>query len=127
MKEYLFAYGLLKRKYSSNPIYGVPPMPIKYVGVGIYQGKLYRVAHYPGVKYDPKSSNKVIGDVYEVNNPFFLNRMDAYEMAWPLIKKFPEYRRVKRPVIVKGKTIQCWVYEYEKPLSPLKRIFSGDF
>lgn len=127
--EYLFTYGYLKKEYADNPRFKVPRMPISWIGNGLYSGKIYQVAHYPGVVYKPKSSNKVTGDVYLIRDkPFLLKELDNYELSRPLFKKWPfEYNRIKREVLLKRKVIQCWVYEYVKPVKAFTILKSGKY
>lgn len=129
MKEYLFTYGYLKRAYANDPALRVPKMPIKWVGEGFYNGLIYRIANYPGVEHQPNTSSKVHGDVYLiVDNPFFLRRMDHYELSRPLFRKGHfEYKRVKRSILLNKKKVECWVYEYARPFKPLKLIKSGKY
>lgn len=129
MTEYLFTYGYLKREHRNNPDYNVPNMPITWIGNGKYSGRIYRVANYPGVLFDPKNQKKVSGDVYQIKrNPFFLKKMDEYELSKPLFKRgFNQYQRRKRIIAIDRKDIICWVYEYVRPVKTFSLIKSGKY
>ena len=129
MTEYLFAYGLLKKAYYSDPLFEVPQLPVTWVGNGKYQGKLYQVAEYPGVIYDRHADWHVAGDIYEVNDaPNFFKEMDLYEMAKPTLEENHMYVRRKRPIKVEDRRIvECWVYEWDKEVEPSSLIASGNF
>ncbi|MFT6867047.1 MAG: gamma-glutamylcyclotransferase (GGCT)/AIG2-like uncharacterized protein YtfP [Cyclobacteriaceae bacterium] len=127
MKEYLFAYGLLKKEYASNPKYKVPKMAVKYIGEGFITGHLYMVAHYPGFIFNSNAETTIIGDVYEVENTELLYEMDQYECALPLYNGPHEYIRRKRAVSINHSILDCWVYEYDLPTEELTIIKSGKF
>ncbi|MEP0367190.1 MAG: gamma-glutamylcyclotransferase family protein [Cyclobacteriaceae bacterium] len=127
VKEYLFTYGLLKRKYSSDPKYQVPAMNVTFVSSGTLPGKLYRIAHYPGFVFD-EASSKVSGEIFLINDPDFFIEMDEYECAKPLYKGAHDYIRKKRMVATKDQHfLECWVYEYDKPTAGLEIITDGNF
>jgi gamma-glutamylcyclotransferase (GGCT)/AIG2-like uncharacterized protein YtfP len=128
MTEYLFAYGLLKRKYSLNPKYRVPKMPIKWIGKSTISGDLYAVGHYPGAIAPSASMRRIHGDVFQINNiPFFFKKMDQFEMSKPLFTGINEYQRVKKSVLIKGKKINCWIYIYCVGIKNKPLIASGQF
>ena len=129
MTEYLFAYGLLQRRYSSNPAYNVPKMPLKWIGKGWLSGHLYKINHYPGAVHLSQSKEKICGEIYQIRDiPFFFKKMDIYEMSKPHFGAFHEYERRKRQVHIKGSmTLKCWVYEYASSICHKNRIKSGQF
>lgn len=127
VKEYLFAYGLLKRKYSSDSKYQVPHMDVTFVSSGTLPGNLYRIAHYPGFVFD-EASSKVFGEIFLINDPDFFIEMDEYECAKPLYKGAHEYIRRKRMVKTSDHHfLECWVYEYDKTIEGLEIIPNGNF
>lgn len=128
MTEYLFAYGLLKKEYASDPKYNVPTMAVKYLGSGRLSGRLYQVAHYPGFVFDENSEIGVKGDIYEVDpGSDFFYQMDQYECALPLFVGEHEYVRRKRQVKLNHDFLECWVYEYDLPVTDLPEITTGNF
>ncbi|MEO9474674.1 MAG: gamma-glutamylcyclotransferase family protein [Cyclobacteriaceae bacterium] len=127
IKEYLFAYGLLKTEYRSNPKYQVPHMNVTFVSSGTLSGKLYHISHYPGFVFD-EASPKVYGEIFQINDPDFFTDMDEYECAKPLYKGSHEYVRRKRKVeTTDHHFVECWVYEYDKPIEGLEIIINGNF
>lgn len=130
---YLFVYGFLMKKNRSIPQLGVPPMPVKYIGEGYLNGKLYLVASYPGFVHCTSLPGRVYGEVYLLKEQnFFFRKMDEYELARPhfqgnVLHGNAQYKRVIRPVHIKNRSVPCWVYEYIRPTNGLKRIRSGRF
>jgi gamma-glutamylcyclotransferase (GGCT)/AIG2-like uncharacterized protein YtfP len=100
-----------------------------FVGEGRYAGRLYRVAHYPGVVPSDAAGDVVFGDVYALRNPSrLLPRLDAYEGCGPLSPQPPQYLRTLQTVTLHdGRAIQAFVYLYNRPVARLARIRSGRF
>jgi gamma-glutamylcyclotransferase (GGCT)/AIG2-like uncharacterized protein YtfP len=89
------------------------------------QGRLYRVAYYPGLVASRRSREWVRGDVYAIDSPAkLLGILDAYEG-----RTAPrEFKRTTLPVLLdSGDLIEAWVYVYTRPTRGLPRIISGDF
>lgn len=128
MNPYLFAYGFLKSRFHGNQSTQTPNFEAKLLGAGLYRGKIYRVASYPGVVYLPNDHYHVRGEIFELNNPeASLRLLDQYEHAHPFIINNPDYKRVLRPILFNQKTIECWVYEYLLDIDPKTEIESGEF
>lgn len=128
MSDYLFAYGFLKRVYHGNTQTKTPPMDVEFVCPGLYQGRIYRIMHYPGVIFDENEGYVVHGEVFKMKNAEqLLPVLDRYEHALPLIKDNPEYQRVLRTIKTPNGPIECWVYEYLKSLKEENRIPGGVF
>jgi len=92
-------------------------------GEGWFQGRLYRVAHYPGVVASDDPDDKVRGLLVRLSRPAaILPALDAYEGVPDL------YTRQQALVTkVDGEQVTAWIYIYNRPVDHLSRIRTGDF
>ncbi len=87
MTVHLFVYGTLMRR-ARHPMAAMLAANADFVGEGRYAGRLYRVAHYPGVVPSITAGDVVFGDVYALRHPSrLLRRLDVYEGSGPLSQK----------------------------------------
>src|ERR1700682_5196292 len=122
--SYLFVYGTL-RKGMVNKFAAMLSKCTRYVGAAEVPGRLYRVAHYPGLVSSRRDSEWVRGDVYAMEHAAILLRiLDEYEG-----RTAPrEFRRTTTPVLLgSGELIEAWVYVYTRSTFGRPRIASGDF
>lgn len=129
MSEYLFAYGFLKRQFHGNEKTQTPAMDVEFISEGYYHGRIYRVDTFPGVIYEPESQfKKVKGEIFKMAKPLAqLHALDRYENALPLVHLNPDYERRIRPIETPNGIVECWVYEYLKPVNPATEIEFGEF
>ena len=91
-------------------------------------GEIYRVDVFPGVIYEVNSKELVHGEIFELLAPEESFRiLDRYENALPLVQLDPDYERRLRPIKTDQGILECWVYEYLKPVNPATKISSGSF
>ena len=99
------------------------------VGRATCRGRLYRIAHYPGLVPSKDARDVVVGDVFRLGDPVgVLKRLDKYEGCGPASPKPTEY--VREMVVVASETggqIEAWTYLYNWPVEPSALIRSGDF
>ena len=127
LSSYLFAYGFLKRKFHGNVKTQTPDFEHRFVSEGTLTGHIYRVDVFPGVIYDDQIENLVHGEVFELMDPdHALRILDRYENAKPLVHLDPDYERRLRPIKTDQGILNCWVYEYLKPVNPATIIESGE-
>jgi gamma-glutamylcyclotransferase (GGCT)/AIG2-like uncharacterized protein YtfP len=108
MKEYLFVYGLFRDSAK------ILLSEVTFCGKATVTGSIYKVSEfYPGFVRDSK--NKVIGDIYLVDESVF-EKLDEFEGD--------EYLRTK---IRTSTDIECWIYEYKYDISKFNRIIGGDW
>jgi gamma-glutamylcyclotransferase (GGCT)/AIG2-like uncharacterized protein YtfP len=126
--DYLFVYGTLLRR-ARHPMAAMLAARADFIGEGRYRGRLYRVAHYPGVVPSDAADDVVFGDVYALRHPARLwPRLDAYEGCGPQAPRPPQYRRTLQTIaIADGQTLDAFVYLYNRPMARLRRIRSGRF
>jgi pyruvate carboxylase len=119
---YLFAYGLL-RSDVGGPLQARLAEAARLVGRASWQGRLYRVAEFPGAVPSDDESEQVVGELYElgVGAEALLAELDAYEGVPD------DYLRVRSTVKCEGRDFEAWVYVWNRPTDGLEPIESGDF
>lgn len=128
MADFLFVYGTLRRA-CAHPMHAVLAADSRYVGIAHYQGKLYRVSHYPGVVPSGNPAQQVVGEVYQLFKPAqTLAELDRYEECSAEFPSPQEYRREVQVVALEnGCSVNAWVYLFNQSTARLKTILSGDF
>ncbi|MCD1598986.1 gamma-glutamylcyclotransferase [Rheinheimera aquimaris] len=128
MADFLFVYGTLRRA-CAHPMHTVLAADSRYVGIAHYQGKLYRVSHYPGVVPSGNPAQQVVGEVYQLFKPLqTLAELDRYEECSADFPAPHEYRRELQQVTLEnGCGVNAWVYVYNHSTDKLTPILSGDF
>lgn len=124
--EFLFAYGTLRQQAEGE----IPRWLTRYadlVGEATYQGKLYRIADYPGVVPSEDPAHLVWGELYRLRDAgLLLSRLDRYEECGPGFPQPTEYvREVRQVQLRNGPVIPAWVYLYNRPTDCLQPIPSS--
>jgi len=115
----LFVYGTL-RLGSTNEYAELLARQAQYVGRAKIAGRLYRVAHYPGLAPPESIADLVKGDVFAAVSAQLFEQMDEYEG--------PEYsRQITEVKMENGRTLTAYCYRYILPTAQLERIQSGDW
>lgn len=97
------------------------------VGPASCQGRLYLVAHYPGIVASDDPADRVIGEVYRLGESALLDALDDYEGCGAGDPPPHEFVRRRHPVRCGGRAFDAWVYFYTGSVAGLPRIASGDF
>lgn len=129
MSKLIFVYGTL-RKESATDMYRLLARSADFVGDGYFQGILYKVDYYPGVVPSKNNQDKVLGEVYEIKSDWdsVIEKLDDYEECGPKFPSPTEYIRELCPIeMIDTKTVNAWVYIYNRSVKGLERIESGDF
>ncbi len=127
--EYLFVYGSLRRGCDTEMAH-LLRQESSFAGEASLQGKMYRVADFPGVVDSKTPDHRVAGEVVRLNEPrTILALLDAYEGCEDLDRqRSPLYKRERRTATLSnGSTLECWVYLYARAVGDLSLIESGDF
>jgi gamma-glutamylcyclotransferase (GGCT)/AIG2-like uncharacterized protein YtfP len=126
----LFVYGTL-RPGADHPMAAVLAEASTHLGPACFQGRLYRVSWYPCVVPSDSPADRVLGDVFSLHPTSaddLLRRLDLYEGAQPRPDGPALYRRERRPVVLdSGRSLDVWIYLFNRPVDRLERIPSGDF
>ena len=127
MSERLFVYGTLRRG-SRHPLAGQLAAKGKHVGEARYNGRLYRITHYPGAVPSSSPDDWVFGDLFDLRDLDLLTALDRYEGCGPDDPKPTQYLRLLQPVVLAdGTTSDAWMYVYNRPVEGRERIKSGRF
>jgi len=124
----LFVYGTLRRG-SGSAAHEWLARRAELVGQAWCQGRLYRIAHYPGLVASEDPGDRVVGEVYRLHDPeTVLIDLDRYEECGPGFPEPAEYVRDEMAVtLATGKRLTAWVYLYNQPVCEGARIPGGDF
>ena len=125
---YLFVYGTLRENKQSD-MFQLLIAHSSFYAKASFQGKMYRIAHYPGVIPSDNPDDLVIGDVYALANPdAILPKLDHYEGIGPEYEEPYEYERCEvRVKLENGELLECWMYLYRAEVEDVFQIESGDF
>jgi gamma-glutamylcyclotransferase (GGCT)/AIG2-like uncharacterized protein YtfP len=98
------------------------------IGAAQFQGRLFRVAAYPGAVASRRAGDVVRGEVYRLRDPGLLPALDRYEGCDPDHPAAPYVRRMASVTPEAGAaTARAWIYLYTGPTDGLERIATGDF
>jgi gamma-glutamylcyclotransferase (GGCT)/AIG2-like uncharacterized protein YtfP len=116
----LFVYGTLKTSFD-NPWAKTLRQSATLLGPARVRGRLYRIAHYPGLKRFAHSNSWVLGELFWLHNPQkILQTLDHYEGE--------RFARVQTMAYVEGAGVRvCWTYEYLPEVSSTRLIPEGQF
>ena len=129
MLQHLFVYGTLRKAQDGGQHPFLRDQAI-FIDLATVKGTLFHVAGYPGAIITPSHKNHPIhGEVYRLLNPALtLQILDDYEECSERFPKPHEYRRIQQRVTLEtGESMQAWVYVYQRSITGLKRIESGDY
>jgi gamma-glutamylcyclotransferase (GGCT)/AIG2-like uncharacterized protein YtfP len=98
--------------------------------IGTIKGTLYDCGSYPGaVLGNPKTKKRIIGDLIQVRNVAeAMSQLDYIEGFYGFGDPHSLFcRRIVPVELSNGKTALAWVYGYNKSVSNLNQIKSGDW
>jgi gamma-glutamylcyclotransferase (GGCT)/AIG2-like uncharacterized protein YtfP len=123
---YLFAYGTLHPDHAPADVEGLV-RSFETVGKGTVPGTLYDLGSYPGAVLNPASSLCIAGTVFRLPaGDDVLSRLDAYEGFEPEAPQRSLFLRRLHPVsMTDGRTLNCWIYEYNRATEGAVVIASG--
>ncbi|WP_197707392.1 MULTISPECIES: gamma-glutamylcyclotransferase family protein [Sphingobium] len=121
----LFVYGTLRPGFD-GPMADWLKGVACHVGGATAQGWLYRVDGYPA--FVPGGSGMVKGDLFLLPDAAaILAVLDEHEECADHFPSPHEYRRARLTVRGGDGPIEVWTYIYNRDVSALERIESGDF
>ena len=128
MPDYLFVYGTLRQNVK-HPMHQQLVAHARFVSMARYQARLYQLSYYPGAVPSASAADQVVGELYQLVQPeLLLPMLDKYEECGEGFAKPQEYRRELQQVTLdSGESVSAWVYIYNRDISGLQRIQSGDF
>jgi gamma-glutamylcyclotransferase (GGCT)/AIG2-like uncharacterized protein YtfP len=126
--ELIFVYGTL-RQGTASPMEKLLARHCTFVAEAFLQGILYDLGGYPGVIESANPTDKVLGELYQIERGYQLwPRLDHYEQCTIDFTEPHEYVRRKRSVLLNhGEQVQAWVYLFNWRADDLVKIASGDY
>jgi len=125
MNPNLFVYGTLIST-ADHPMGAKLAREGRLIGPASIQGRLYRIAWYPGAVDTPVARERVYGELYALANPTAsFAWLDAYEglSGGPHASEYVRVERIAR--LFGGAELAAWVYLYQADPDPLKLIADG--
>ncbi len=128
MSDCIFVYGTLMRGFD-HPMSKLLASGSDYLGEASCRGRLYMIAHYPGLLHSGADGDIVYGDLFRMRDPAkLLAVLDEYEGIGPDEEQPTLYLRELLPVkLGDGHITQAWTYIYNRPVIETRRIASGRF
>lgn len=128
MTDYLFVYGTLMHGYK-HEMADFLNQHAEFYGEAYFNGKLYKVANFPGAVLSNLPEDKVYGHVFKLKNTDpLLSVLDAYEGIDAASKEPDLYKRLKvRVYFENANALDVWVYVYNLSTDNLALIPSGRF
>ncbi|TDL99740.1 MAG: hypothetical protein C4K58_00340 [Flavobacteriaceae bacterium] len=114
----LFVYGTLLQK-SENKWSKLLQENSKPIGKGHFHGELFDLGQYPGAKISLDSTQKVYGEIFEINSPEILLELDHYEGD--------QYTRDEVKIYTEDQIITAFVYLLKGQMDSFPKIQSGNY
>jgi gamma-glutamylcyclotransferase (GGCT)/AIG2-like uncharacterized protein YtfP len=119
MVDRLFVYGTLRAGCENEHALALAKSA-RFVGRARIRGRLFRVAHYPGLVAPHDQDEWVKGDLFEGVSAALLQSLDEYEG--------PAYRRQLALLTMDdGRSVAAYLYFYALPTDGMELITSGDW
>ncbi len=124
----LFVYGTLMRGFD-NPMARRLSDEAAFVGEARCTGRLYLVAHYPGLLLSDDARDVVFGELFALPaSGDLLAGLDDYEGCGANDAAPTAYLRQRMTVTrADGTLSSAWTYVYNRDVVPDRRIASGRF
>jgi gamma-glutamylcyclotransferase (GGCT)/AIG2-like uncharacterized protein YtfP len=128
MLDRVFVYGTLMRGFD-HPMSKLLSSGADFLGEASCRGRLYMVAHYPGLLHSDDANDIVFGELFRLRDiEGLMAALDDYESVGPGYEPPTLYLRETIPVtLADGSVSEAWTYIYNKPVIAEKRIASGRF
>lgn len=126
--QQLFVYGSLRSGFR-NPAYEYLTKHFSLVGEAIVRGRFYHNGEFP-VAVPSKGNNFLTGELYQLISPiefsWVFEQLDDYEGLKVMPNEIPMYKREMVQVFRDGKECIAWIYWYNRPVSGMEEIQTGD-
>lgn len=119
MTRHVFVYGTLMSGYGMSL---TNSEDVSLVGRDTIQGTMFNVNNsFPGIILG--EDDTIQGELYEINDPKIMDRLDIYEGCHSDTK----YALYVRRVVQTGNGIETYVYEFNRDTSDLSQVENGDW
>lgn len=125
-RPHLFVYGTL-RSGDAHEMARYLRANAEYLGSAeLPKSSLYMVGRRPAVVRSASATGSVKGELFALNDPTVLVRLDRYEDCDLADPDDSEYLRRQRLVrLGKSRKVRAWVYEYNRTVEGLKPVPGG--
>ena len=114
--DLLFVYGTLKDK-AAHPMARYLWRQATYLGRATFQGRLYRVAHYPAAVASDEPSDQISGALLRLRARLVLKRVDDYEGCGARdVEPYLFRREIVTVTDARGHLRWAWMYLYNRHL-----------
>ncbi len=117
-----FFYGTFMRGESNHAALFLSDWT-RYLGPASVRGLLYNLGDWPCAV--PSPEGVIRGELHRIVDPSRVSDLDAFEDYDPLDPAGSEYIRVE--VLLADRSGLAWIYAYNRPVSGLPLIASGDW
>ncbi|MGM4893841.1 gamma-glutamylcyclotransferase family protein [Tardiphaga sp. 839_C3_N1_4] len=128
MPDRVFVYGTLMRGFD-HPMSKLLSAGADFLGEASCRGRLYMIAHYPGLLHSDDPADIVFGELFRLRKPDeLMAALDDYESVGPDHPQPALYLRERIAVtLADGSVSEAWTYIYNKPVDETTCIMSGRF
>lgn len=127
MTDFIFVYGTLM-SFFDNHYAKLLRNNSSFVGKAFMYGRLFDFGEYPvAILTKTQKEHRILGEVYKINSSFVIDELDRYEEIGNDFPEPYEYLRKKVVASIEKQTIECWFYEYNRPISGLHEIKTGNY
>ncbi len=99
---------------------------LRFAGPCRVAGELFDLGPYPALRPPSSAAASVCGQLHAILDTSALEVLDAFEGYDPRDPTGSDYLRV-RVVLEAPRGIRAWIYVYNRPLDPARRVASGDW
>ena len=127
MSTHLFIYGTLLPEVPGPELTQFTDKA-RHLGSGHVAGTLYDLGDFPGAALEENSGRRIVGEVFELlEGEAVLDLIDDYE-GFVSSRGGSLFTRASAEVkLADGRTLQCWIYTYDRDPFDAPVIGSGDW
>jgi len=126
--QQLFVYGSLRSGFR-NPAYEYLTKHFALAGEAVVRGRFYHNGEFP-VAVPGADDHFLTGELYILKSPlefsWVFEQLDDYEGLKVMPGEIPMYKREQVPVFKDGAESIAWIYWYNRPVSGMEEIKTGD-
>jgi len=99
---------------------------LRFAGPCRVAGELFDLGSYPALRRTSAATANVCGELHAILDLSVFDVLDAFEGFDPRDPEGSDYLR-ERVVLEAPQGIRAWIYVYNHPLDPARRVASGDW
>lgn len=99
---------------------------LRFAGPCRVAGELFDLGPYPALRRTTGAAASICGELHAILDASVLEVLDAFEGFDPRDPTGSDYLR-ERVVLEAPQGIRAWIYVYNQPVDPARRVASGDW